>query len=873
MSDFLDLLNYLKIGRRSQEAQDNQQLRSAEVFDENYNPDDIPQGIEVVIANLDNNELYRNLETQLTGHNTVYVSFDNNDRKYYFKRQSDGKYRDILESEISSNWTTIPNDSEFKAIPLELDKQSYYYDHVGDRLIRLSLEGVTVMGDTFIYKPEELEQFPAGEYTYNFKDDEGNKTNWKRWLAPHMLGLTPDKREVVFSKAGVKHKAYLLPLMDKRFFGGYSLKYYYKTDKVDPDMLQNDGYVAIKLNFNHLTACLSFLNETVFYQLDEASSFNTKIRAEFLKGYRNIVIKRLEWIKNDNITDVLAFLYYIPDGIIKTLNKEFLWNVVSRALNQSLTNFGTDSEDIVLNLLILIAEMEGDADVFLKRLLKESKDKESVFRLLYKRMNGKNFMRTIQLLRNIWLQSGYTNFENPEYEKTNNPKEPVSPAPIFLPYKSEKFLGFYSSNKNFDFSKDSYIQVTPDASSIDNIISVIDPNLGKWVEGKVEEQTIYHYHPYYPIILSDLNQEATFDMPKLMPAFFLKANEDKAFWSNVITALEYTADVLSTVSGVGNIAKFRHLARVAQVASKAAKFDKARKYASIVSKIRLAVGVVEISSGTVNTLIRLSGTDTAFSRALQKYLFYLELLSLGGELTVVIKDGLRNSAKEALKHENEILKSAKNADEANEIDEIISQLRKSADIAEGSGALKYILRAKVLDVLGKFKSLAKFEDEVRSLDHEVAKFFDNNGKVISESVSQGEGASVSIPDFILDDAIRKAGGDSRKVILTHNHPTSTGISAEDIRYVFLKQLGGIRAVTREGHAYFLRKTGKMSALEFQEVTRDVVKNLREKNKALFEKAKVGKITEAENKQLAQLLSDGLTDELIRLKQIEYIKYE
>jgi proteasome lid subunit RPN8/RPN11 len=873
MSDFLDLLNYLKIGRQSQLAQENEQFRYAEVFDENYNPNNIPVEIEVLKANLENNALYRNLETQFIGQSTVYASFIDNVRKYYFKRQSDGKYRDILEFDISSNWIVIPNDSAFIAIPLELDKQSYYYDHVLNKLIRLSLEGVTIIGDTFMYKPEDFEQFPAGEYTYNFKDNEGNKTNWKRWLAPHLISLSQNKREVVLSKASVRHKAYLLPLMSKQFFGGYSLKYYYKTNKVEPDMLQHDGYVAIKLNFNHITTCLSFLNETVFYQLDEPSSFNTKMRQEFLKCYRNIVIKRLEWIKNDNITEVLTFLYYIPDGVIKTLNKEFLWNVVSRALNQPLTNFGTDSEDIVLNLLILIAEMEGNADAFLKRLLKEPKEKDSIFRLLYKRMNGENFMRTIKLLRNIWLQSGYTDFENPEYEKTNNPKEPVSPAPIFLPYKSEKFIGFYSSNKNFDFSKDSYIEVTPDESWIDNIIGVIDPDLGKWVESKVEEQTVYHYHPYYPIILSDLDQEAAFDMPKLMPAFFLKANEDEAFWKNVITALEYTADVLSTVSGVGNIAKFRHLARVAEVASKAAKFDKARKYASLVSKIRLAVGVVEISSGTVNALIKLSGVDTPFSRALQKYLFYLELLSLGGEITLAIKNGLRNSAREALKHEKEILKSAKNADEANKIDEIISQLRKSADIAEGSGSLKYILKAKALDLFGAFKSLAKFEDEVRNLDHEVAKFFDDKGKVISENVTQGQKASVSIPDYVLDDAIRKAGGDSRKVILTHNHPTSSGISAEDIRYVFMKQLGGIRAVTREGHTYFLRKTGKLSVSEFHKVANDVYKKLKQKNEALFEKSIAKKTTDAENKHLAQLLTDGLTDELLSLKQIEYIKYE
>ena len=52
----------------------------------------------------------------------------------------------------------------------------------------------------------------------------------------------------------------------------------------------------------------------------------------------------------------------------------------------------------------------------------------------------------------------------------------------------------------------------------------------------------------------------------------------------------------------------------------------------------------------------------------------MELLSLSGELTVAIHKGLRKSAKEILEHEDNLRKTAKNADEAKQIDDVIEEL-------------------------------------------------------------------------------------------------------------------------------------------------------------------------------------------------------
>lgn len=99
------------------------------------------------------------------------------------------------------------------------------------------------------------------------------------------------------------------------------------------------------------------------------------------------------------------------------------------------------------------------------------------------------------------------------------------------------------------------------------------------------------------------------------------------------------------------------MANVAKVASRFSKYQKVSKFASTISKIRLAAGAIEISRGSLNILLKLTELrETPFGQALTEYLFYLELLSLSGELTAAIKNGLRKSAKKLVKHENEIRK-------------------------------------------------------------------------------------------------------------------------------------------------------------------------------------------------------------------------
>ncbi|UUC46333.1 hypothetical protein [Flavobacterium cerinum] len=105
--------------------------------------------------------------------------------------------------------------------------------------------------------------------------------------------------------------------------------------------------------------------------------------------------------------------------------------------------------------------------------------------------------------------------------------------------------------------------------------------------------------------------------------------------------------------------------------------------AGAMGTFRLAAGAIEISSGAVSAMVKLSGTKNEFALALQKHLLYLELVALSGEISIAIRNRLKSSAREVLeKHLDELeeLKSAaKNADEAKEIDEIIEHLKSLSD--------------------------------------------------------------------------------------------------------------------------------------------------------------------------------------------------
>ncbi|UOX34872.1 hypothetical protein LXD69_05015 [Flavobacterium sediminilitoris] len=743
MSDFKQIINYLKFFRRSDEAALNNKHKEAIIVDESYKHNGIPH---------EDNFIFVEKKAVENQNGYVYLGHEIEDT-LYLQRQPNGIIEYYIKKDFQINNETI---AKYKRIPFYFtdiweEKEgetftaietlgNYYYSQAIDKIIEISLDDVFVFPDYFVYHPNNIQDITNGDYRFNYKDEEGytsdNSDLALRALLSTSYNLVSSetKRTVGFYKNDKAGFVFLLPKISQRG-AKYYLEYTYYQKGISYNSFITE--TAIRLEFNYFGALLEFLNQTVFYGLDDLDAFNSNAKKLFLEDYTIFVENLLHFSSG---TKILETLYFVPIFFFKKIDPNFLWYVLEKTLEYNVTNIGLNIEDIVLRILEGIYESSKNKDVFLLNLIEEKNQKKSYFSLLYEKMNGQNFVTLVQFLYNVWLKSSFIHFDNPYYT--------YDEGSLLIPYKSKKFAGFYSSNRNFDFKNGKHIEVSEDESWIDNIISVFDPNLGDYVNQIVEEQNKFSYHLFQPLMLTDVKQESPIPLPRLLPAFFLKANEDKAFWSNVITGIEYTVDAITTLSGFGNLAKFRHLQRIVKVATKYKFFDKAKKF-NYLAKIRFGVSVIEISSGSLNALLKLTGlADTKFGKALTEYLFWLELLSLGGEITAAIKGGLRKSAKEVLEHTDDLKKTAKNADEAKQIDEVIEHLedvagetnelfRKIDELFDSSGGR--LLTKKELDLLKdflwqKYKVRVKLVD----IDHSLKnKLTDWNKRNVLGSFRQG----------------------------------------------------------------------------------------------------------------------------------------
>jgi hypothetical protein len=171
---------------------------------------------------------------------------------------------------------------------------------------------------------------------------------------------------------------------------------------------------------------------------------------------------------------------------------------------------------------------------------------------------------------------------------------------------------------------------------------------------------------------------------QLMPAFVLYANDEKTFWENWLKAGEYAFDIITTYSGVLNILKFGRLYKVLQAGKKVTGASKT--FTKVVTGIKAYTGVAEISAGSVNFLLKLTGiADTELGREISKYLFYFEMAALCSEVSVALYSKMQKSASKIIAKEKVLReaaeKTAKNAEELKQVDEVIEELRRMAGIA------------------------------------------------------------------------------------------------------------------------------------------------------------------------------------------------
>jgi hypothetical protein len=196
-------------------------------------------------------------------------------------------------------------------------------------------------------------------------------------------------------------------------------------------------------------------------------------------------------------------------------------------------------------------------------------------------------------------------------------------TPLLITYNSQKFAGFYWDGFDFTFANGK-ISVTKKGEPVSTPQGTMpgpDVHLGD-------------YHYFQMVNLLDVRSEGEIGLPdKSIPAFYLKGFDDKNRWKNASTGVMLTLDVVTTVSGVGNLAKLRHLSKLrsAQVWTTA------------------IIGGIEVASGTTQLIINYTSTcegSEKFCERLSQYLFWLEIASLSAD--ALTNQMLKKSAQNVL---------------------------------------------------------------------------------------------------------------------------------------------------------------------------------------------------------------------------------
>ncbi|MAX71392.1 MAG: hypothetical protein CMC76_09880 [Flavobacteriaceae bacterium] len=461
MSDFNKIIEYLRYTRQDEELQAKTTHRPAIVITEDFDlnaPFHEEDYIYVDKKKIQNHDGYYTLQHLYNAYySRLYLrTLSNNDIEYYIRKSVEVDGEDLYQyKKLPEGDWHINNPLSFTEVRVGY---TFYYSSELDKCIYLPLDEVELLPEYITYHPKDLKDNPSGEYSFKFKDAEGytgedfesvlmqlDPTGYFR--AFNNISLA--KRTVEFKKnqkAGLMH---LFPKIDLNC-NNTKLRYNYYEKGVPNNSFM--GEPVIELKFNHFSAQLLFLNATIFYYFNDLDDFEvTKERKAFYDDYISFVDDLL-YTKDTN--KILEVLYYIPAFHFKKLDKAFLWKILDNVLEGSINNRGLDTEDIVLLLLKGLLEASTNADEFLLKLIEEREGKETRFARLYKEMDGDNFVSLVWFLYDTWTKSNFKDFNNALFKDSD--------GPLPIPYKSEKFIGFYSSNKNFDFISNDYIYVTED---------------------------------------------------------------------------------------------------------------------------------------------------------------------------------------------------------------------------------------------------------------------------------------------------------------------------------------------------------------------------------------------------------------------------
>jgi hypothetical protein len=327
---------------------------------------------------------------------------------------------------------------------------------------------------------------------------------------------------------------------------------------------------------------------------------NKQVLTSIFKFYR-------KQSKNDR--DQLDLIYFLaPDFVLNNfdVDKE-LWPDLKNLLEGGINEAGTNEEIGILNIMASIcspsrlseiSSHNEEATAILDRLISEKVDDEPVFMTLYNKMNDyggdNNFTALVDLLLDVWMLSTY--------------------------YRTGPYEVSYDSRGGGLFYEDSYdFEISEDAKTI-QVHSMEDGMEGEdiWTL----DGTFNFFHRFvipYPENVEVAEKET---VPYAMPAFYLKALDDKNRSANIETGVFIALDALTAITGFGTLLRFRNLAAAFRAT------EEALLKGQIAAKI--FVGGCEFTSGTASAMLTISKLDkTPFGQKIRECLLLLDILSLG----------------------------------------------------------------------------------------------------------------------------------------------------------------------------------------------------------------------------------------------------
>ncbi|CAA0236914.1 hypothetical protein [Tenacibaculum maritimum] len=535
----------------------------------------------------------------------------------------------------------------------------------------------------------------------NFNPDNFSVFNENTYHYSNVYGTkTLEKLKIVTASSNAS--AHRFPILSKQLGDSnpYQLSYYYKKDthKMLASFALDENekpMIALKIGFKTLSGVLSFLKETIFNYYNEVNDFRSKWRHRFLEriGYHITPVANTSNLKNKK-----ALIYQIPEALYYVFyNNSSLWAAVQILASGTITNIlGTNEEDLLLKLLKIIYHRhthkynkvqdvgrkvvdEKEAltskrlnDIYLNKLLTIKADNKILLQKLTDNLDGEQFKTYIYFIWSIWKNSSYANI-NPETNKTIKITEE---SPVLLDYRSDKTLGIHYNNATINWEANTFridldIRIKTGTKKVPKLVNIAYEtpkpqyiDTGQTTEVAIYQTFQYGYHPFSPTVLlnsknptfllKDKDQKEGIRFTKL-PAFLLYANNQKAFWENVLTGVEYSVDILTTVSGVGNLIKAGRLVKLLKNGKNL--LYKTKQVTTAIATTKAIAGVIEVSSGTVNALLKLTSIDdTKLGISISKYLFYLEMIALTGEVSLFLREKLKNSARGILKERKELEK-------------------------------------------------------------------------------------------------------------------------------------------------------------------------------------------------------------------------